>query len=524
MHCQLPWQWASNAQGSNSESGNAVCTDQNGNVIVAGYFYSNQMVIGTYTLTNYGNYDFFVVKYDQFGNVIWAKSGGGSNDDVALGVACDLSGNVFITGYYYSAILNSGASATSNNGIGDIFIIKYDSFGNQLFLKSVGGINDESSTSISTDNSGNVYVCGYFKSSLITLDSYTLNNSGNSDAFVCKLNNSGTTLWAKNFLGGGNDAATSVGCDQQGSLYVTGYYYSSVFSIGTSTLTSSGSSDIFTLKLDTSGNCLWAASAGGNLNDSGHSVTSDLNGNVYVTGMFLSPTFSAGSGTLSNGGNNDMALIKYNSTGAVMWAKSASGIFDETGASVATDGLNSVYVAGHIHSPNASFSQLNIFNSGVGDGYVAHYDSSGNVIAVQGLGGVNDDGINGIHGDAVGNMYVTGFFNSPQIFFGSDTLFNTGAEDFLTAKFLMTPNSEEKVFQENENIIIYPMPSNGEITIYSPGSEIMRVKIYSSSGSLIKQYDSEGIKSLKVFIKNSGVYIAHISTRYSTIIRRIVII
>jgi hypothetical protein len=101
--CPIPnWLWAKSAGGASYDYGQSIATDVNGNVYVTGYFYSPSLTFGTTTLTNMGLYDIFVVKYDANGNVLWAKSTGGTHLDEGYGISTDANGNVFVTGYFNS--------------------------------------------------------------------------------------------------------------------------------------------------------------------------------------------------------------------------------------------------------------------------------------------------------------------------------------------------------------------------------------------------------------------------------------
>ena len=87
------WQWVQSADGSADDYGNCISTDISGNVFVAGRFNSPTITFGTTTLTNAGGVDIFIVKYDNLGNVLWAKSAGGSSYDEGIGIKVDANGN-----------------------------------------------------------------------------------------------------------------------------------------------------------------------------------------------------------------------------------------------------------------------------------------------------------------------------------------------------------------------------------------------------------------------------------------------
>ena len=100
------WLWARSA-GNNCASGNAVVTDASGNVYVTGSYSCSTITFGTTVLNNVftSGSDLFIVKYDSLGNIIWAKSAGGHGNDVSQAITTDASGNVYITGLFYSRIL-----------------------------------------------------------------------------------------------------------------------------------------------------------------------------------------------------------------------------------------------------------------------------------------------------------------------------------------------------------------------------------------------------------------------------------
>ena len=124
------WLWAKSAGGSSAEYGTYLTTDRMGNVYVAGSFGSPVLSFGSITLIDSGAVNIFVAKYDSAGNVLWAKSAGGSNNDVAFSITTDGTGNVYITGLFASPTITFGATTLTNftsGGSEDIFIAKYAS-------------------------------------------------------------------------------------------------------------------------------------------------------------------------------------------------------------------------------------------------------------------------------------------------------------------------------------------------------------------------------------------------------------
>ena len=178
------------------------------------------------------------------------------------------------------------------------------------WAKSIGGTGSDYGRGIATDSSGNVYVIGKYSGSF-TIGSTTLTSAGSNDVFVAKYDTSGTAQWARSIGGTGSDTGYGIATDSAGNVYVTGIYSgTATFAPGT-TLTSAGYNDAFVTKYDTSGTVQWAESIGGTNTDSGYGIATDSGGNVYVTGSYQgTATFASGT-TLTSAGSNDAFVAKY---------------------------------------------------------------------------------------------------------------------------------------------------------------------------------------------------------------------
>ncbi len=260
------------------------------------------------------SYDVFIVKYDASGTVLWAKSAGGTNSDYGYKISTDASGNAFVTGIFASSPITFGSITLSSAGSNDMFIAKYDPSGTVLWAKSAGGGNIDGGSDISTDASGNVFVTGGFQSSPITFGLTTLTNTnvGSDDMFIVKYDPAGNVLWAKNAVGAIHEYGYGISTDTSGNVFVTGAFQSSPITFGSITLSSAGSNDIFIAKYDPAGAVLWAKSAGGTNADNGYGTSTDASGNAFVTGYFWSSSITCGSTTLTNAsaGTTDMFIAK----------------------------------------------------------------------------------------------------------------------------------------------------------------------------------------------------------------------
>lgn len=428
-----PWAWAKSATGTAYDEGYAVCSDLNGNVYVAGNFESGTLTFGSYPLTNAGPRDFFLVKYDPSGTVLWAQSFGGSGYDGVEDICVDPSGNIILTGFYNSSPLIIDGISLPNSGGSDMFVVKFDPTGNAIWANRAGSGSYDDGYGVITDNNGNVFVVGIFQSSTITFGGYTLNNGGDNDVYLVKYDSGGVAQWAKRAGGSSWDNGFGVGTDGLGNAYISGYFGSSTMTFDGLTVSLSGGS-IFLAKYDPLGNALWAVNDGGSGVDLNAAVSTDQSGNSYITGYFTSSTAFFGIWPLSNSGGADIYIAKYDASGGVVWAKRAGGSGSDVGYDVTHDGNGNTYLTGYFGSSSVTFETITLNSTGGPDVYVTKYDNTGAVPwAVNPSGGVDDIG-RGIYSDANGNVYAAGAFYSASITFGNITLNNTGNWDVYIAK------------------------------------------------------------------------------------------
>ncbi len=512
VNAQTPdWAWAKSAGGTDDDRGKSVCTDVSGNVFMAGNFRSPTITFGTTTLTNAGCYDIFIAKYDATGNVLWAKSAGGTSCDYGKSVCTDVSGNVFMAGNFISPTITFGTTTLTNASCYDIFIAKYDATGNVLWAKSAGGGTlCDYVNSVATDASGNAFITGTFSSPTITFGTTTLikADSGFSDIFIVKYDASGNVLWARGAGGNGGtgrDVGNSVATDANGNAFMTGSFDNPTITFGTITLTHAGNNDIFIAKYDPSGNVLWAKSAVGTADDRGNSVATDASGNVFMTGDFHD-TITFGTITLTNAYFQNVFIVKYDANGNELWAKSSvgTGQFDQ-GSGVATDASGNAFITGTFTSTTITFGSSTLTNRGL---FIVKYDAGGNVLWAKSA----DDGFgSGVATDASGNAFITGFFSSPTITFGSITLTRAGNNDIFIAKLNGTTGIEE--ISSNNSISIFPNPAtssftlqlkaqvrDAEVAIYDVlGKEMMRNKMTGTSMEIEKGNMPSGVYFIKVW-------------------------
>ena len=463
---QIPdWEWAKSVGGLSDDVSRSIATAPDGNVYITGSFLGSNITFGSIMLNSNGFRNFFLVKYDSDGNVIWAKSAGGNNYDYSCNVATDNSGNVYITGYFRSPSVTFGSTILTNNGNTDIFLAKYSSDGDVLWAKSAGEDSYEHSYGLTTDTSDNIYITGDFRSTNITFGTVTLTNSnGGNDIFLAKYDTNGDILWAKNAGINGEDGGNDVTCDLLNNVYLTGQFRSDSIVFDSTVLNNSGSDDIFLVKYKSDGNVLWAKKAGNTDSDIGKSVAADTSGNVYLTGYFESNNISFGAINLTINGtygypNTDVFIAKYAPSGTVLWAKNAGNSGTDKAIDITTNISNNIFISGNFNSSSITFGSTVLTNNGGYDMFVVKYASTGNVVWAKSVGNDQEESSNGIAANAL-NLYMTGYFQSDTLIFYSDTLINNGDYDIFIAKLSECTISvfigNDTIICKNDSIVLDP--------------------------------------------------------------------
>ena len=291
--------WAKKIGGPTNDYSNAIVLDKSGNIYINGYFDGTSDFDpgnAVFNMTASGSTDIYVCKLNNNGNFLWAKKIGGTASEAAYSIALDVQNNIYITGFFWGTVDFDPGPPVYNlvsNGFGDGYILKINANGDFIKAGKLGGTNQVRCISLKLDNSGSMFVTGYFDGDAnfdpgpgITLLSSPI---GDEDVFVAKYNLNFDLIWAKQIVGPSFQKAFSVDVDTADNVYVTGHFNGSADfdpGAGTHNLISAGDPDIFVLKLTPAGNFVWVAEAGGLFFGSGYTLKVDKANNIYVAGTF----------------------------------------------------------------------------------------------------------------------------------------------------------------------------------------------------------------------------------------------
>jgi hypothetical protein len=237
---------------------------------------------------------------------------------------------------------------------------------------------------LTTDKNGYIYVAGNSDSfTYIQFDTFHIKSPS---AFITKYDASGKVIWAIGSSQGHYATVSGITVDNTGNVYVTGIYSSPYIIFGNDTLRSPSTNNnpggLFLAKFDSSGSLRWLKGAGYSKYDASAGVSIDGFGNVYITGSFGSDTIFFDNFYLINSllytANDDIFLVKYDSTGQVKWANQGHNIFTDASNAIITDYNGDSYITGGYRGSALVFDTITLNNSEVGTQmFIAKFDSSG---------------------------------------------------------------------------------------------------------------------------------------------------
>jgi len=522
----LEWAKAMGGAHQYGDASNFITTDDLGYVYVTGSFVGTADFdpgVDSLKLTSNGLKDIFLQKLDANGNLIWAKSFGGSLDDEGICIAIDNLGYVNLTGYFMDTVDFDPGAGFSNQiaqGFSDYFVQKIDSSGNLVWIKTMGSITgDDKGNSIISDSNGNLFIVGNFTGSVDFdpgLGISNLTSNGDNDVFIQKLDPNGDLVWAQSIGGTDEEHGNSLTLDSLNNIYVTGIFNGVVdFDSGTgiTNLTSNGGYDVFIQKVDSNGSLIWVNSFGGTNSDLANSITLDASGNVYTTGSFqgtvdFDPSASVFNITAS-GGYNDVFVHKLDNNGNFIWATNPILADVNHSRSIATDVLGNVYIIGTATGPlSATFMQK--------------LDASGNQIwNTTFVSSPGDHRGKSLTISSSGDLFITGFFQQLCDFNPGAGTYNLAAPNdygIYVVKFSSTVGI--KNFEIESKLTIYPNPASNKLFIDTK-LELNETIIIDIAGKVIVT-TKQSTKLVNVTNLSDGIYFIKLITDKGVITKKFV--
>jgi hypothetical protein len=427
------------AQVSGSASTDAVmglAMDAQGHTYACGYFY-NTATFGSLSLTSHGSYDIFVGRMTN-GQWDWVEKAGGSSSDQCHDIAVDDGGNITITGYFYGSA-TFGSQSLSSRGSNDMFVSRLDTNGNWQWTAKGGGSSSDYGYGVDMDAAGNAYVTGaYYNTGYF--GSHTLAAYSSDEAYLAKLDSSGTFVWAKRFYGSYYQRGRDVAVNANGDIAVTGEFSYRINIDGTELQPSYASSSyyrIYVAKFNSAGLLQWARMAGymqSSYSSYGEDVDIDDSGEVAIVARFqyIVDFHTNGNQRLyayQNSNNWDCLVAKWDTNGGYRWAQAAGGSSTDYCYSLEMDpATGNITIAGMFNG-NAWFANQQLSSAGSYDAFIAHIPDAGGWDWVKQFGGSSSE--YGYSAAMRNGMYAFGgyFHASASDGSGQVTLTSVGGAD-----------------------------------------------------------------------------------------------
>lgn len=274
----------------------------------------------------------------------WSKSFGGMGEDIVTAVAVDpISGDVIATGYFANMI-DLGGGPMASTGSNDIFLVRMSADGEHRWSKRFGDADSQTPRDIAVDSTGAIYIVGEMYGSIDFGDGKPLTSKGSSDAFAAKFDGDGKMLWGRLFGDALSQEATSVAITPTNQVIVAGNFSGFIQLMGME-LPSNGT-DVFVLKLDSSGFDVAAKKYGSAKTDQLADVATDSKGAIFVTGQYDDIADFGTLGMFPNAGDSDAFVLKLNPDLSEAWVRTYGDMQFQRGGTVTTSTKDDVFVMG----------------------------------------------------------------------------------------------------------------------------------------------------------------------------------
>lgn len=529
--------WAAAFDGSYYSTSNCIAVDDTGNVYCTGVFESTTDFdpgSGTYFLTPpSGQRSRFLVKLDKSGALVWAKKFDVNEVtyETCRTLTIDNAGNIIATGNF-RGVTDFGIGGpptllTTVSASEDIFVCKFKPNGDLIWAKQLSGTQSKWVQSIKTDLAGNIYLSGAFAGTLDFGSSTSLASVDELDGFLCKLNSSGSTIWARGIHGNNIQSVTSVSSDQWGNIYLSGNFDDTTDmdpGPGIYKVWPAGIRNTYFSKLDASGNFAWAKLL--NIPRNGSAlVANDTTGSLYVTGSFsdsIDVDPGAGKMMLYPGRTSSVFLSKYDTSGSLKWAVQTLGNVSEYVQSIAVNEIGDIYLTGDFSGAcdfdpgPSSFSQT---AAGVQDAFFLKLNLC--IVSLDRSVTYAGDSLTAGEPSAITYQWIDCSTRTSITGANKRVFYPTKAgsyavvinRDNCTDTSICIPYAPVGVAGVNQEFFsFYPNPTGGTVTIRMNNvQEQLDIQVYNLTGQLIMRKSCSSVQTTDIFIDGAaGMYLMEV--------------
>lgn len=368
--------WVKNFGGSGEDTARSIVRTSDGGYAILGF--SNSMDGELSHKTTNVN-DYWLLKLDEGGNVLWSRTYGGSKDDRGQSVVQTMDGGYAITGY----AMSSDGDGSNNEGFHDNWILKLDAQGNIEWEQSFGFSGHDHSYDLVQTADGGFFFVGFLDITAAEGDGNygkgATTRHGVGEFWGTKIDGAGNLQWRRYFGGTNNDRAHAVVQANDGGFVMTGFSESDDFDISNTR----GSYDFWVIKINAIGELLWERSLGGSGIEIAQDIAKTADNGYVLTGN----TFSTDNEISRNHGESDFWLVKINDNGELVWEITYGGSKFDAAESVSLSSDGGFIISGNSKSNDKDVTE----NAGENDLWILKTDADGNVVWQSSYGGLDLD-------------------------------------------------------------------------------------------------------------------------------------
>ncbi len=515
---QVQIEWLQCYGGNDQDTGNDAIILANGHIVVLATTYSNDGDVGF----NHGNSDFWLFETDEFGNFLWGKTYGGSENEVAISVAQASDGSFLLFGETQS---NSG-DVSGNHGGFDYWLVKTDSMGTLLWQCCLGSSMNNLAEDMDIDEVGNIFVMG----ASLGIGGDVTQNNGFYDYWFVKLNPNGEIIWDKNLGGTYTDNGLCITSTVDGGIIVGGIIDDIDGDITCNT--ELGNATAWVIKLDSLNNIQWQQCYGGTYTESVVEIKNTSDGGYILLGLTNSNDgdVSGYHGYPGQASVFDNWVIKIDSAGEIEWQRCLGGTKNEFPCFIKITPEGNFLVGGFTYSNDGDVSGNHSYSGGI-DHWVVKLNPSGEIIWQQCFGGIADDLLKGGYVISESEYVFVGNRRNPSTSGNIDcnAIGGFGDYDLVMYKILDTTVGISTIEEDKLLLKVYPNPATNSATFsYSlpAGTNQGCIEVRNTTGQLVASTMLNEAKGEWVLHLNNippGLYFYTLSTQQSTTIGKLVV-
>jgi hypothetical protein len=401
--------------GSNEDDIVSFQATSDGGIIAAGY---TKSIDGDIIDKTEDDSDFWVLRTDQQGGLMWSRTYGGSSDDRARSISPTSDGGYVVSGYTRS---DDGDVQSGNEGFNDFWVIKINGSGDLLWEKSFGFAGSDQAFDIFETNDGGFFVTGILDVTASGGEGNTGRNAGlhaGGDYWNLKLNASGELIWSRYYGGTFTDTAHMAVETGNGDFIIIGFSDSTDVDISNN----KGGYDFWVVRVANDGTLIWEKSYGGSEIDIPYAITKTNDGNYIIVGDTRSTDIDVSNPI----GNADIWAIKIDDNGSMLWEQTYGGTQFESARGIRAASEGNYVIAASTRSADGDIDE----NKGQNDAWALVIDSDGTLQFDKTVGGSDLDFANDALITSDNKIYVIGNTESNDL----DVTENKGIKDFLLIK------------------------------------------------------------------------------------------